>query len=63
MAGFVASRPIYACVFVCLYADISLVSLLLHGWIKSWGGAGGPDPTGKSQVTIGFLRNTGRDPR
>ena len=26
------------------------------------GGTGGPDPPGKSQVAIGFLRNTSMDP-
>ena len=35
------------------------------GQIQSGGGTGDPDPlprSGKSQVAVGFLRNTGTDP-
>ena len=32
------------------------------GRCREGGGHGGPDSPGKSQVAIGFLRNTGTDP-
>ena len=31
-------------------------------WVDPEGGTGGLDPSGKSQVTIGFLKNSGTDP-
>ena len=56
--------PAYS--FECAVKE-SRCTLSLHGIVhlnfqRGGGGAGGSDPQGKSQVAIGFLRNTGTDP-
>ena len=43
---------------ILLYSCLSMFFL----WGGSGGGQGFPDPPGKSQVAIGFLKSTGTDP-
>ena len=42
--------------------DPLIISKTSHWWLQMGRGGGGPRPPGKSQVAMGFLRNTGTDP-